>query len=123
LGIEGVASLNQEHRQRIANSFTTFWTRGWSERFGTEFGAGYEFSHVNKTLFRARAALWLAHHVDLWLGGDINTHANYAIGTGVSYYFGDAGQHANLHNIGGTGDELYTPFPTADFPSLFHRSK
>jgi len=123
LGVEGEASLNQERNQRIADSLTTFWTRGWSERLGTEFGAGYEFSGVKKTLFRARAALWLTQHVDLWIGGDVNWSGSYAAGIGVSYHFGDAGQHAGLHNIGGTGDELYTPFPSADFPSLLQRTK
>ena len=96
LGLEGEASLNQEHQQRIANSLTTFWTRGWSERLGTEFGAGYEFSGVNKTLFRGRAALWLTQHVDLWIGGDVNWRGNYAASVGVSCHFGDTGQHASL---------------------------
>jgi hypothetical protein len=41
----------------------------------------------------------------------------------VSCHFGSTGRHPALHNIGGTGDELYTPFPTADFPALNRRTK
>src|SRR3989441_7219358 len=77
LSIEGVAGLNEKRRERINDSFTTFWTRGWSERLDTEFGAGYEFRRVRGAQFRVRAAIGLAPSVDLWCGADANLHGNY----------------------------------------------
>jgi len=121
LGVEGGASLNESHDQRIMNALTTFWTRGWSEIFGTEFGAGYEFGHG--ALLRARAAIALTRKLDWWIGGDASGRCNYAMGTGVSYHFGGTAWHASLHNVGGSGSGLYTPFPDADFPSLLHRTR
>ncbi len=46
-----------------------------------------------------------------------------AVGVGVSYRLGGAGRPNNLNNIAGRGDDLYTPFPSADFPSLLGRKK
>ena len=123
LGLEGVAALNEQHGQRANNSLTTFWTRGWSERLGTELGAGYEFRNVKGALLRARFAMGLTRATDLWCGGDANLNGSYAVGMGVSYYFGDARRHASLHNIGGSTADLYTPFPSADYPALLYRKK
>ena len=92
-------------RERLTDSFTTFWTRGWSERLGTEFGVGYEFRRVNAALFRVRGAIGLTPSVDLWCGADANVNGNYAVGLGVSYHLGETGRHDILHNIGGTGRE------------------
>lgn len=123
LGVEGSASLKETDRRSPINSLRTFWTRQWSDRFGTEFGAGYELRRVKGALFRARAAIRLTPFTDLWCGGDANLNGNYAVGIGVSYRLGGTGRHASLNSIGGTGDELYTPFPTADYPSLLIRKK
>ena len=123
LGVEGVVSLNQHHDQAFINSVTTFWTRGWNRMLGTEFGAGYEFCRQDGALMRARAALGLTRAVDLWCGGDINSHGRFAIGLGVTYHFGSTGRHAILHTIGGEGSGLDTPFPATDFPGLLRRTK
>jgi len=123
LGIESVTGLNQQRAERMINSLASFWTRRWSGTFGTEFGAGYEFKRVNDALFRFRAAIGLTRSLDMWCGGDVNSGSNYAVGLGLSYHFGATGAHDILHNIGGTGSELYTPFPTADFPGLLTHTK
>ncbi len=123
LGLEGMAGLNVQRRERGPTSLRTFWTRGWSEWLNTEIGAGYELRHVRGALFRARAAIRLTDSTDLWCGADANLNGNYAVGVGVSYRLGGAGRPNNLNHIAGSGGELYTPFPTADFPSLLSRKK
>ncbi|MCG3149537.1 MAG: hypothetical protein PCFJNLEI_03000 [Verrucomicrobiae bacterium] len=123
LGIEGVAGLNNEGGEKITDQFTTFWTRDWQNNFTTEFGIGYQFSHVDETLFRGRCAVSLSEYIALAFGGDINTAGNYAIGIGVSYHFGGTGRHAFLHNISGTGAAAYTPFADSGFPELVQRSR
>jgi hypothetical protein len=123
LGFELELGFNTDDGQRIADAFDVFWTRDWTEILSTEFGIGYEFSHVDEGLFRGRAAYGVTRSVDLWCGGDVNTAGDYAAGVGVSYHFGGTGRHAALHNIGGSGNGLYTPFPTADFPELLHRTR
>jgi len=123
LGVEGVAPLNEQRGQKANNSLTTFWTRGWNERIGTEFGAGYEFRSVKGALLRARVAMALTPSTDFWWGGDANVNGSYAVGMGVTYYFGDKRRYASLHNIGGSTTDLYAPFPTSDYPALLSRKK
>jgi hypothetical protein len=123
LGVEAVAGLSHERRQEVIDQFVTFWTRDWTDVFATELGLGYQFSHVNETLLRGRAAIGLSQYVSLGFGGDMNTEGDYAIGASLSYHFGGTGRHPSLHNIAGRGSGLYTPFPDASFPSLLHRTK
>jgi hypothetical protein len=121
LGLTGVVSLNHPPQAETIDSLTTFWTRGWSDRWGTEFGAGYEFKNTDKALFRARAAMGLTRSCDLWCGGDANNFGSFAVGLGVTYHFGATGRHAVLDNIGGSGAGLFTPFPSAEFPAIMRR--
>lgn len=123
LGLEAVASLNKQGRQRVANSLTTFWNRGWSERFGTEFGVGYEIKRVDASIFRVRAAMKVSPKVDLWCGADVNSGANFVVGIGLTYRCTDGRVHATLTNIGGDGRDLHVPFPTKDFAAFYRKTK
>ena len=123
LGMEVVAGLDREHGEEAIDEFVPFWTRDWSRQVATEFGLGYQFSSVDEALLRARLAYGFTPNADIGFGGDMNTDGDYALGVTVSYHFGGTGRHAMLDNIGGKGNELYTPFPDAGFPVLFHRSK
>jgi len=123
LGLEGVAPLNTDRGQQAIGEFTGFWTRDWFDPFATELGLGYQFSGVDEGLLRARLAYGLTPQWDVGVGGDLNTDGDYAMGVVVSYHFGYTGRHAFLHNIGGSGAQLYTPFPDASFPELLHRTR
>jgi hypothetical protein len=122
VGVEIVAGLNRDHRQEVIDEFSAFWTRDWGEDLVTELGIGYQFSHVDEALFRGRVALALRRFTDLSFGLDANTDGDYALGLGLSYNFGGTSRHATVRNIGGSGRELFAPFPAADFPVLMHRS-
>ena len=65
-----------------------------------------------KNTLQEYTLLTLTASTELWCGGD-----------GVTYRFAGRGQHSGLNNISGTGTDLYTPFPTADYPSLLYRRK
>src|SRR5262249_20623226 len=77
LGVEGRVGLNVDRLERANDSIITFWKRGWSDRLGTEFGAGYEFRRVNAALFRARASWGLTSRMALWCGGDADVNGSY----------------------------------------------
>jgi hypothetical protein len=123
LGLEGVAGLNTDNGQEMTSEFTFFWTRDWTDTISSELGWGYQFSDVDEVLFRGRVAFGLSPNVDIGVGGDVNGDGDYALGAFVSYHFGGTGRHAALHNIGGSGAALYTPFPDANFPDLEHRTR
>ncbi|HVM60656.1 MAG TPA: hypothetical protein VMV72_07285 [Verrucomicrobiae bacterium] len=123
VGAEGVAQLNTDRGQSMVSEFTFFWTRDWADDLATEFGLGYQFSHVDEALLRGRLAVGVTSYIDMGIGGDLNTNGDYAFGVTASYHFGGTGRHAFLHNIGGSGAGLYTPFPDASFPSILHRTR
>lgn len=123
VGLEIVVGLNEDRGEEMIDEFVPFWTHDWSEEVATELGFGYQFSDVDEALFRGRVAYGFSPYADIGFGGDFNTDGDYALGVSVSYHFGGTGRHAMLHNIGGKGAGVYTPFPDASFPVLLHHRK
>ena len=130
IGLTGVAGLNTSANnigatrisQEAIDRIEAFWNRDWSARLATEFSVGYQMSHVNEALFGAQLVYGINEHVDIALGGEINTDGDFAAGVTMSYHFGGTGRHATLHNIRGSGTGLYTPFPKRSFPAMMHRT-
>jgi hypothetical protein len=131
VGLTGVIGLNSETRtvgattirQEAIDRIEAFWNHAWNEKTHTEFSAGYQFSHVDEALFGSQVVYGLTPHLDLAAGGEVNTRGDYSLGVVMSYNFGGTGRHATLHNLGGHGRGLYTPFPKRSFPAMMNRTE
>ena len=130
IGLTGVAGLDNESstsggrmvREEAIDRAEAFWNREWDGNIATELSAGYQFSNVDAGLFGGQIVYGITMHCDIAIGGEINTDGNYALGISASYNIGGTGRHATLHNIGGSGPGLFTPFPKRSFPAMMHRT-
>jgi hypothetical protein len=131
IGLTGVAGISTDahregnfvYRQEAIDRIEAFWNRAWTDTISTELSVGYQMSHVDEGLFGAQVVYGLDENWDMAIGGEINTEGNYAVGITATFHFGGTGRHATLHNIGGSGAGLYTPFPKRSFPAMVQRTE
>jgi hypothetical protein len=123
VGLTGTIALNRDHHtkgtdtihEEAINRVDAFWNHEWNRNLATELSGGYQFSRVDAGIFGAQVVYTLNSHLDLALGGEINTRGDHAVGISATYKFGGTSSHSTIHNIRGTGAGLYTPFPTRGF--------
>jgi hypothetical protein len=131
VGLTGTAHLNRDSstsgttivRQQAIDRVDAFWNRDWNGALATEISIGCQFSHIDEAVFGGQLVCGLNPNVDLSVGGEVNTAGDFVIGARVSYHFGSTGRHDSIHNIGGSGKSLYTPFPKRRLTSLAHETR
>jgi hypothetical protein len=128
LAVSGVISIQEKSdrfngvfvREQMIERVEVFWSHHWHSKWTTEFSAGGHLKPVDEAVFGAQAVYPLNERLDFAIGGDVNTHGDYAVGVVFIVNFGGHSRLSSIHNARGEGSQLFAPFPKRSFPRLVH---